>query len=153
MPKTGGINHLSLTVSDFERGQKFYDFLLKDLLGYDVKVVHPYFAMWNSTSSICISGGNNTPHHKLNPGLHHLAFNAETPELVDEIYTKLVAFQQDEKNKDIVGLSAILDKPQEYPQYRPGYYAVFFTDPDGMKLEITYFPPLQGGGGHYPDTV
>jgi hypothetical protein len=27
------------------------------------------------------------------------------------------------------------DAPREYPAYVPGYYAVFFSDPDGIKLE------------------
>jgi hypothetical protein len=39
---------------------------------------------------------------------------------------------------------AILDAPREYPEYVPGYYAVFFTDPDGIKLEAVYLP---GAGG------
>ena len=34
----------------------------------------------------------------------------------------------------------ILDAPAEYPQYGPNYYAVFFADPDGMKLELVHFP-------------
>ena len=33
----------------------------------------------------------------------------------------------------------ILDPPQEYA-YTPGYYAVFFADPDGMKLELVHIP-------------
>ncbi|MGH7856992.1 MAG: hypothetical protein ACREQY_06630 [Candidatus Binatia bacterium] len=35
----------------------------------------------------------------------------------------------------------ILDPPAEYPQYAPaGYYAVFFADPDRVKLEYVYTP-------------
>jgi hypothetical protein len=26
-----------------------------------------------------------------------------------------------------------------YPEYAPDYYATFFTDPDGMRLEVTNF--------------
>ncbi|MBM4258770.1 MAG: hypothetical protein FJ147_23070 [Deltaproteobacteria bacterium] len=33
----------------------------------------------------------------------------------------------------------ILDPPKEY-DYSPGYYAVFFTDPDGIKLEVVHIP-------------
>jgi catechol 2,3-dioxygenase-like lactoylglutathione lyase family enzyme len=32
-------------------------------------------------------------------------------------------------------------EPQEYT-YIPGYYAVFFYDPDGLKLEIVHVPGL-----------
>jgi predicted lactoylglutathione lyase len=33
----------------------------------------------------------------------------------------------------------ILDPPAEYP-YFPGYYAVYFNDPDGVKLEFVFWP-------------
>jgi catechol 2,3-dioxygenase-like lactoylglutathione lyase family enzyme len=33
----------------------------------------------------------------------------------------------------------ILDAPAEYPQYGTGYYAVFFADPDGLKLEYVHY--------------
>ena len=35
----------------------------------------------------------------------------------------------------------ILDPPAAYPEYGTGYYAVFFADPDGLKLEYAYTPP------------
>lgn len=34
----------------------------------------------------------------------------------------------------------ILDAPAEYPRYGAGYYAVFFADPDGLKLEYVHKP-------------
>jgi catechol 2,3-dioxygenase-like lactoylglutathione lyase family enzyme len=33
----------------------------------------------------------------------------------------------------------VLDPPAEYP-YAPGYYAIYFTDPDGLKFEFAYVP-------------
>lgn len=33
----------------------------------------------------------------------------------------------------------MLDAPAEYG-YEPGYYAVFFSDPDGLKLELVHVP-------------
>ncbi len=32
----------------------------------------------------------------------------------------------------------ILDAPAEYPKYGPDYYAIFFLDPDGLKLEYVF---------------
>ena len=29
-------------------------------------------------------------------------------------------------------------RPSDCPEYGEGYYATFFFDPDGIKLEITY---------------
>ena len=59
-------------------------------------------------------------------GLHHLAFEASSRELVDERYRWAVA----------QGLK-IENEPQEWP-YVPGYYATFFHDPDGIKLEVVH---------------
>jgi hypothetical protein len=38
--------------------------------------------------------------------------------------------------------AAVLHAPADYPEYNNGrgYYAVFFADPDGLKLECVYTP-------------
>ena len=40
--------------------------------------------------------------------------------------------------------ATILDPPTDYPQYNRGrgYYAVFFADSDGLKLECVYTPSV-----------
>ena len=48
----------------------------------------------------------------------------------------------DERAEWLRANGAMLEsEPQEYT-YMPGYYAVFFYDPDGMKLEILHVPAL-----------
>jgi len=61
-------------------------------------------------------------------GLHHLAFEAWSRAVVDERAEWLRA-------RD----ATIESGPQEYAYVR-GYYAVFFYDPDGLKLEIVHIP-------------
>jgi len=63
-------------------------------------------------------------------GLHHLAFEADSRAQVDE-RAEWVRTQSVELESE----------PQEYT-YLPGYYAVFFYDPDGLKLEIVHVPGL-----------
>jgi glyoxylase I family protein len=63
-------------------------------------------------------------------GLHHLAFEAVSRGDVDERAAWLRA-----QNVELES------EPQEYT-YIPGYYAVFFYDPDGLKLEIVHVPGL-----------
>ncbi|KAG0298334.1 hypothetical protein BGZ98_000234 [Dissophora globulifera] len=123
MSSTGAISHIALSASDFEASKKFYKFLLVDLLGYKQVMDKPYVSMFGQEGGLMIGigPGDKTEHVKTHPGLHHLAFKAATKETVDEIYGKLVQFQ--EENKAIVGSSTILDKPAAYPQYGPGYYA------------------------------
>jgi glyoxylase I family protein len=57
-------------------------------------------------------------------GLHHLAFDASSRAVVDDV----AAWAAD-----------VESGPGEY-DYSPGYYAVFFYDPDGLKLEVVHQP-------------
>lgn len=68
-------------------------------------------------------------HRRYAPGLHHLAWRAGSREDVDRLHALLVAH----------GIE-VLDPPAHYPQYWGDYYAVFFEDPDGMKLEVVHAP-------------
>ncbi|HEX7297396.1 MAG TPA: VOC family protein, partial [Solirubrobacteraceae bacterium] len=62
-------------------------------------------------------------------GLHHLAFDAPSREVVDAVAEWLRAAEGAE----------IEGGPGERA-YSPGYYAVFFFDPDGIKLEVVHQP-------------
>ena len=59
------------------------------------------------------------------PGLHHLAFAVETREEVDAVHAAAAAAGGE-----------ILHRPRLWPQYHPEYYATFFLDPDGFRLEV-----------------
>ena len=61
-------------------------------------------------------------------GLHHLAFEASSRSTVDERAAWLRSIGAE-----------IESEPREYG-YSPGYYAVFFYDPDGLKLELLHVP-------------
>jgi catechol 2,3-dioxygenase-like lactoylglutathione lyase family enzyme len=62
-------------------------------------------------------------------GLCEIAFRAENRAQIDALA------------RDLPGMGArVTEGPQEYPHYVPGYYAVFFTDPDGIKLEFVHIP-------------
>jgi catechol 2,3-dioxygenase-like lactoylglutathione lyase family enzyme len=62
------------------------------------------------------------------PGFHHFAFNVEARDQVDAFYELLLKAKAE-----------ILDAPDEY-DYEQGYYAVFFRDPNGFKLEVVHVP-------------
>lgn len=59
------------------------------------------------------------------PGLHHFALVVETREEVDAVHERAAAAG-----------SQILHSPRLWPQYHPEYYATFFLDPDGFRLEV-----------------
>ena len=59
------------------------------------------------------------------PGLHHLALAVDARADVDAAYTAAVEAGAE-----------ILHAPRVFPQYRADYYATFFLDPDGFRLEV-----------------
>lgn len=148
MPVQGPISHIDLTVADPRRSIPFYAAFF-EALGFERHAVdHPDFsspapqraawlmqyasgAYWGIEVRPARAGSRDRSHDRYAPGLHHLAFHAESRENVDRIHR---AMQE-------IG-ATILDPPAEYrgPAYSPGYYAAFFADPDGLKLEVVYEP-------------
>jgi glyoxylase I family protein len=127
---SGAVHHVDLTVRDLAVSLPFYDRVMA-LFGFvrtkDVPE-GPIFA--GATVEIgLVEARSRATHDRYAAGLHHLAFSAPSRAAVDEAHAKLVALG-----------ATILDAPAEYPQYAPGYYAVFFADPDGLKLEYVYTP-------------
>lgn len=132
----GTMNHLALTVSDIEKSEPFYNAILEFMCYQQVEKNDEFIMWWSKDAgAILISAATpdspNKVHDRYSPGLHHLAFNADSREQVDNLH------------KLILGLGAtVLDPPAEYNHYAPGYYAVFFTDPDGLKLELVHMPSI-----------
>ncbi len=133
----GTINHLRLTVSEMDRSKVFYEPLM-ERLGYRLVQESADRLAWASWAphgtlhwlimSIADPRKCRT-HDRYTPGLHHLAWNVEDRASVDSFHEFLL-------DRGVV----ILDPPREY-DYEPGYYALFFSDPDGMKLEIMHVAP------------
>ena len=125
---TGEINHVDLTVSNLERSLPFYTAILQ-FLGYDKPGSDSVFKKGGTEVALEQANPESTlkVHGRYAPGLHHLAFTAESRGEVDRLYELL-------KEMD----ARILDPPAVY--YQPDYYAVFFADPDGIKLELCHRP-------------
>jgi len=126
----GAVHHIDLTVSDLARSTAFYDRVLP-LLGFRRNTDVPEGPIWAGAQLELglVPARSTAAHDRFAAGLHHLAFAAPSPAAVDAAHRNLVE----------LGV-AILDAPAEYPRYAPGYYAVFFADPDGLKLEYVYTP-------------
>jgi glyoxylase I family protein len=133
-----GLHHLDVVVSSLERSLPLYRALLEPL-GYTelYEVVGErgepvwYLDGQGVGASLSLREAQSptaAPYDRYSVGLHHLAFEAASREAVDERLTWAAA----------QGLE-IENEPQEWP-YVPGYYAGFFHDPDGMKLEVVFVP-------------
>lgn len=127
-----GIDHIDLTVNDLERSIVFYEKVFA-FLGFRRLASAGYVAWGNAQTNIALRAA--APAHRgaafdrTRVGLHHLALKVRTRAAVDLVHAFLVRERV-----------AVLDPPAEYPQYGESYYAVFFADPDGMKLEVVHFP-------------
>jgi catechol 2,3-dioxygenase-like lactoylglutathione lyase family enzyme len=133
MPRVVGIDHLVLSVGDFARSKDFYGKLLK-FLGFKLKYDYGDMAGWSNGKTLfwiaaADAEGRKHKYRKGNIGFHHYAFELSSRKDVDELGAFLA-----ENDMNVV------DPAGEY--YGRNYYAVYFTDPDGMKLEgMIWAPP------------
>ena len=133
--KLGAMNHLALTLSDLKGAEaRFYKPVL-EFLGYRKVEDEEAMTVWFSeTTFAAVNLWQASPdlagqaHRRYAPGFHHFAFAAEDREQVDRLHALL----------NQIG-AEVVDPPAEY-DYTPGYYAVFFTDPDGLKFELVHMP-------------
>jgi len=136
--RSTGVHHVDLVVSSIERSLPFYRDLLGPLGFHRIGEVEgergeTIWYIGGPGSQIGLREAQTPapqPYDRYSVGLHHLAFEASSRAGVDERTAWL-------RNQG----AEIESEPQEYG-YVPGYYAVFFYDPDGIKLEIMHVPGL-----------
>jgi catechol 2,3-dioxygenase-like lactoylglutathione lyase family enzyme len=126
MVRVVGIDHLSVRVSDYRKSKAFYGRLFT-FLGFEISDEYDDAIGWtNGDTRFWIApaddrGGVNRKHREGDVGFHHYAFQLRSRKDVDA----LQAFLEKEG-------AVIVDPAGEYYD---DYYAVFFLDPDGLKLE------------------
>ena len=125
MSRVTGIDHISIRVSDYEKSKAFYGPLF-EFLGFEVSDEYDDAIGWTNGKTRFWIGpadakGKARKHRIGDIGFHHYAFQLRSRKDVDALQTFL------EKR----GVK-IVDPADEYYD---DYYAVFFLDPDGLKLE------------------
>ncbi len=113
-------------------------------LGYELNGSSEYFQDWKRWDldnphelSICeVSAEQSSiPYTKGAVGHHHhLAFCALDRADVDRFHAEVLLPLQAK------GSCSIEDAPCDCPEYGEGYYATFFSDPDGLKYEFVINP-------------
>ena len=134
--RSTGFHHVDLVVSSILRSLPFYRELLEPLGWHRVGEVEgergeTIWYISGPGSSLGLREAQTDtdgPFDRYRIGVHHVAFEAPSRFEVDERADWLRAR----------GVP-IESEPEEY-SYIPGYYAVFFYDPDGIKLEIVHVP-------------
>lgn len=129
------LDHIYLTVSDMVRSEQFYDQVMR-LLGFrkgDKPIAgEPHAHYFNRSLQLTIRPARSaSAHDPYAPGLHHLCL--QLPDSAD-VDSAAAALQER-------GISA--SEPRLYPEYNPDYYATFFEDPDGIRLELVSRTPYR----------
>jgi glyoxylase I family protein len=134
--RSTGVHHVDLVVSSIQRSLPFYRELLTPLGWQGVhevegergETIHYLYGPGTAIGIREALTASDEPVDRYRVGLHHLALEAASRAVVNERAEWLR-----ERGSEIES------GPEEY-WYLPGYYAVFFYDPDGLKLEIVHVP-------------
>ena len=126
----GELHHLEIYVKDLEISKEFWSWLLDKLdyklfqhwdKGFSYRLKNTYLVFVQAEKRFL-----DIPYHRCRAGLNHLAFHGSSKDFVEEVTKELR-----ERNVTIL-----------YEDLHPfaggkDYYAVYFEDPDRMKVEIT----------------
>ena len=127
--KKGLLHHIEIYVSDLKRSTEFWKWFLESM-GYSE------FQKWDAGISFKLGDTYlvfvqteekhlDEPYHRCKTGLNHLAFHADSRDQIDKMTIELKA-----RNVSIL-------YSNEHPHAGGSkYYAVFFEDPDRIKVEV-----------------
>src|SRR5687768_12502862 len=125
MVRVTGVDHLVIRVSDYNKSNQFYSQLFT-FLGFEISDEYQDAIGWTNGKTRFWIGpadaqGKKRKYRIGDVGFHHYAFQLRSRKDVDALQRFL---------KEIG--ATIVDPAAEYYD---DYYAVFFLDPDGLKLE------------------
>jgi glyoxylase I family protein len=134
------LSHVDLVVSSLERSLRFYRGLLepigwsglREITGERGETITYLSAPGSGVAAIGLrqkqSDAHPVPYDRFAVGIHHVCIDVPSRDVVDE------------RAQWLAEQGAVIEStPREY-EYTPGYYAVFFYDPDGIKLELLHRP-------------
>ena len=123
------MHHVEINVADLERSAEFWGWFL-ELLGYKLYQDWPGGKSWKLGETYLVFVQTeqkylDPPYHRRRTGLNHLAFHARSRQQVDEILVRL-------RER---GVPVLYEEQYPYAGGE-GHYALFFEDPDRIKVEL-----------------
>lgn len=134
------LDHLGVNVPDLAIAREYYDAIMpmfgfelcgsgEDWFGYRPSSDDDGATLiFNATPE----GGT---YSRLRPGLQHIAFRVGSRAQVRTAHEWALAHG-----------SEIVNEPRVWTEYHPDYYAVFWVDPNGFKLEAFCLVPADASG-------
>lgn len=130
------VYHIQINVSNPKISLPFYKKLFSYLEYKIIDESKEHIGASNGTTDFWIIATDkkhlDKKFHRKATGLNHISFKVSSKEDVDSFVANFL-----KKNK----INPLYESPKHFPEYNLGYYAVFFEDPDRIKLEVTYLPP------------
>lgn len=132
MPEVTGIDHIYIAVSDLAASEAFYDRVLLQAFGFRKNrftlAGDPHVQYFNRLFGYVLRPARVAARHEpYAPGLHHFCLRVESARDVADAAERLRALGVDTTEVKL------------YPDYAPDYAATFFSDPDGIRLEVTNY--------------
>ena len=132
MAEVIGIDHIYISVSDLARSERFYDQVLLEALGFRKSSFSlggdPHIHYFNKLFGFVLRPARaEMQHNPYSPGLQHFCLRVDSAAEVQEVAEQLRS----------VGIAAT--QARLYPEYAEDYTATFFSDPDGIRLEVTNY--------------
>jgi catechol 2,3-dioxygenase-like lactoylglutathione lyase family enzyme len=123
------LHHIEIYVSDLKKTIEFWDWFFKEIR-YEVFQKWDKGISWKQGNTYIVFVQTEEKHlqagyHRSRVGLNHLAFHARSKEHVNEMTEKL----------KLKGVSILYEDKHPYAGGEH-YYAVFFEDPDRIKVEL-----------------
>ena len=130
-----GIDRVFVAVRDMDAAKGFYDrvmpvlgFRRGGIIGGDS---HVFYHGRQLVYALRPAREGAADHDPYAPGLHHLCFRVVEEKAVDRAA------------RELREAGVEVTEPRYYPEYGPDYYATFFEDPDGIRLEVMNFRELR----------
>lgn len=129
-PENGTLHHVEIYVSDLQQSITFWSWLLTEKFRYKIiskwdggisYMLGDTYIVFVQTEESHLSNA----YHRKNTGLNHLAFHCGSKEFVDGLTAELEAR----------GVPVLYKDRHPYAGGE-NYYAVFFEDPDRIKVEV-----------------
>lgn len=131
MTEVIGIDHIYLAVRDLDASRRYYDTVMR-ILGFRSGRFEiggdPHASYYNRHFGFVLRPARvATSHDPYAAGIHHFCLRVDTAADVDRVH------------RDLVDAGITVSMPALYAQYADDYYAIFFEDPDGIRLEVTNY--------------
>jgi catechol 2,3-dioxygenase-like lactoylglutathione lyase family enzyme len=138
------LSHIEFNVRDYKRSVLFYDLILPPLGWKKLNSTQQFTAYTDGALKIILSPTEpefeQAGFHRKRIGLNHLALVASSKKAVDDFL------------RDIILPNQIRLLYSEKPDDDDDYYALYFEDPDRIKIEVVYAPNYCSPS-HWPNNL